>query len=150
VVISNVKLCFSDATHISVARERDWRALFALRYKVEKKHCISFLQRERELIKRRKLERNAARGKPHTEVPAATLCLFFSSSFYYFLDSSMCLLLRQKPTESTMGDMEKEYWIDRTTRKHMTGIKRTMEALKYIAWGEILADNVHTRPPLLP
>jgi hypothetical protein len=47
-----------------------------------------------------------------------------------------------------MGDMEKEYWVDRTTRKQMTGIKRTMEALKYIAWGEILADKVpsHAMP----
>jgi hypothetical protein len=76
VLISNVKLRFSDATHVSVAREqRDWRGLFAVRYEVEKRHCISFLQREREQIKRRKLERSAARGKtasgagPHDVVP---------------------------------------------------------------------------------
>ncbi len=43
-----------------------------------------------------------------------------------------------------MGDMEKDYWIDRTTKKRMTGIKRTMEALKYIAWGEILREKVCT------
>ena len=69
-LISNVKLCFSDATHVSVARERDWRGLFAVRYEVEKKHCISFLQREREQIKRRKLERNAARGKAAPDTAA--------------------------------------------------------------------------------
>jgi hypothetical protein len=70
VLISNVKLCFSDATHVSVARERDWRGLFAVRYEVEKKHCISFLQREREQIKRRKLERNVARGKAAPDTAA--------------------------------------------------------------------------------
>lgn len=40
------------------------------------------------------------------------------------------------------GDMEKDYWIDRTVPKPMTGIKRTMEALKYIAWAEILIEAV--------
>jgi len=38
--------------------------------------------------------------------------------------------------------MDKDYWIDRTTRKDMSGIKRTMEALKYIAWAEILFNLV--------
>lgn len=118
-LISHVKLCFSDATHVSVARERDWRGLFAVRYEVEKKHCISFLQLEREQIKRRKLERNAARGKATPDTAA----------------------YEKGIKNGTMGDMEKEYWIDRTTRKRMTGIKRTMEALKYIAWGEILREK---------
>ncbi len=136
--------CFTyeSETMVPLCRDTDWKMLFKQRYKTEISHCITFIKRERELYHKRK---EKVKGNAHEAWQAE----------HGQEEEQNRPLCEEKGTAMVEGpqhageeisdkdeDMDKDYWTDRTQRKQMNAINRTMTALKYSVWGEILRDRV--------